>query len=45
MKLYIDESGQTGCIKLSEKGRLSFNNQPVFANGAVFSKMKKKSKR
>lgn len=35
MELYVDESGQTGCIKYSNSDKLSFVNQPIFANGAL----------
>lgn len=34
MKIYIDESGNTGCV-LINKGKLNFETQPLFAIGAV----------
>ena len=37
MKIYFDESGQTGCVLL-KKDMLNFANQPVFALGAVIAK-------
>lgn len=35
MKIFIDESGQTGCITLSKNNELSFLQQPTFVNGCV----------
>ena len=37
MKIYFDESGQTGCVLL-KNNMLNFDNQPVFALGAVIVK-------
>ena len=37
MKIYFDESGQTGCVLL-KNNMLNFNNQPIFAIGAVIVK-------
>ena len=37
MKIYFDESGQTGCVLL-KKDMLNFANQPVFALGTVIAK-------
>ena len=34
MKIYVDESGNTGCV-LNSKGKLNFERQPLFAIGAV----------
>lgn len=38
MKIFIDESGQTGCITLSRNNKLSFLQQPTFVNGCVCAK-------
>ena len=37
MKIYFDESGQTGCVLL-KNNMLNFDNQPIFALGAVIVK-------
>lgn len=37
MKIYFDESGQTGCVLL-KNNMLNFDNQPIFAIGAVIVK-------
>ena len=39
MKIYVDESGQTGSVNLSKKSvKLNFLEQPLFVNGAVVVK-------
>ena len=38
MKIYIDESGNTGSVVNSKKGKLNFSNQPLFAIGTVIVK-------
>ena len=40
MKIYFDESGQTGCV-LTNKEILNFKNQPIFAVGSVLIKDEK----
>lgn len=40
MKIYIDESGNTGCV-LNSKGKINFEQQPLFAIGAVIVKDEK----
>ena len=37
MKIFFDESGQSGCVLLKD-GILNFSKQPVFALGAVIVK-------
>lgn len=39
MKIYVDESGQTGSVNLSKRGvKLNFLEQPLFVNGAIVVK-------
>lgn len=38
IKAYFDESGNTGCVLLSDDGILNFKKQPVFAVGSVIVK-------
>ena len=40
MKIYFDESGQTGCV-LQKDDLLNFQQQPTFAIGAVVANSKK----
>lgn len=40
MKIYFDESGQTGCV-MTNKEMLNFKNQPIFAVGSVLIKDEK----
>lgn len=43
MKIYFDESGQSGCV-LQKKDLLNFQKQPTFAVGAVVVPTKKTAK-
>lgn len=43
MKIYFDESGQTGCL-MTNKEMLNFKNQPIFAVGSVLIKDEKDAK-
>lgn len=44
MKIYFDESGQSGCV-LQREDLLNFREQPTFAIGALVVKNEKNAKK